>query len=404
MLGVYGTVSLVSKRSAHKAFLLPLSILLAVGFLPPARPAAGFTAPPRTSEAIVASSVLSRSAGVRPTRSPSLRHLELLQVEVALAGLLRSRVDVSTRADLLARSGVFGSDDLRRVALDTREAALLLQMSPSAADPALQVVQRARRLVSLLFPSAPSGLSSSQLAVLLDAAATGHDRLALRTAHDAMSRMVEDGVFRSHVLPPKDLHPFATLAGEASWSSFEVLLRRHDFLRLEHRAALEDLAARTLGAFEGSGGLPSVSELASVWSTIGFRRLSALTAGLDQLGDRYRFGSRGPDSFDCSGLTSFAWDFAGVYLKTFSFSQRAQTDRVLRAGDLLPGDLVFYERPSRTGDGLSGHVAIYLGWSDLILEANQGAGKVRVARIDTDPLWGFGQVRLAEERVASVQF
>jgi len=398
--GVFGTVFRVLKRSLRKTFLLPLSVFLAVGFLVPPRPVDGLVAPPRPAES--SPIVPSRTAGVRPTRTPSLRHLELLQVEVALAGLLRTPLDAAARTDLLARSGIFGSEALRRAARDTREAALLLQMSVPAADPALQVVQRARRLVTLIFPSAPPGLSSAQLAVLLDVAATNHDRLALRAAHEAMSRLVEDGTYRPHVLPPKDLHPFAALAGEASWVSFEVLMRRHDFLRVEHRAALEDLAVRALEAFEGSGGLPSSAELASAWSMLGFRRFSALVAGLEQLGDRYRFGSRGPDAFDCSGLTSFAWDFAGVYLKTFSFSQRDQTDRVARAGDLAPGDLVFYERPSRTGDGLSGHVAMYLGWSDLILEANQGAGKVRSARINTDPLWGFGRVRLAEERVSAL--
>lgn len=106
--------------------MLPLSVFLAVGFLVPPRPADGLVSPPRPAES--SPTVSSRTAGVRPTRTPSLRHLELLQVEVALAGLLRTPLDAAARTDLLARSGIFGSEDLRRAARDTREAALLLPL------------------------------------------------------------------------------------------------------------------------------------------------------------------------------------------------------------------------------------------------------------------------------------
>lgn len=404
-----GTVLPVKTR-----FLPPL---LALSVLLPSAPVIALPAPtdlPVTARqpaqiTPVAPGIPPRAAGTRVVRTPSLRHLEILQLEVAFADLLRSPVtarDRSARQEALARIGVRTGEDLRRVASRTRDAADRLQSAPSAgsADPAMQVVQRARRVLVTVFPQAPTWLLPSEVAILLDAAATMHDRLALRSVFDDMNELVSEGVFLPHALPPKDLHPLAASGAEVSWSSLPVQLRRYESLREEHRNALESLAAGALAAFEGAGGLPSAAELAALWSLSGFRRVSALVAGLEQLGDRYRFGARGPDTFDCSGLTSYAWAFAGVGLKTYSFSQRSQTDQVRRSEDLRPGDLIFYERPSRTGDGLAGHVSMFLGWSDLILEANQGAGRVRVARFDTDPLWGFGQVRLAEERTESLRF
>ena len=43
-----------------------------------------------------------------------------------------------------------------------------------------------------------------------------------------------------------------------------------------------------------------------------------------QLGKPYRYAAVGPDSFDCSGLTMFAWAAAGVRLPHSSAAQYAK--------------------------------------------------------------------------------
>jgi len=40
----------------------------------------------------------------------------------------------------------------------------------------------------------------------------------------------------------------------------------------------------------------------------------AVQTALDQIGDPYVYGAAGPDAFDCSGLTMYAWNAAGVAL------------------------------------------------------------------------------------------
>jgi hypothetical protein len=79
----------------------------------------------------------------------------------------------------------------------------------------------------------------------------------------------------------------------------------------------------------------------------------------------------GPDQFDCSGLTRAAWRTAGVDLVHYAVTQREQSIDV--APDALqPGDLAFrFRRPG-------GHVMLYLGIDDLVVQAGGTATGVVV--------------------------
>jgi cell wall-associated NlpC family hydrolase len=99
------------------------------------------------------------------------------------------------------------------------------------------------------------------------------------------------------------------------------------------------------------------------------RAAIAVSAAKAQVGDRYVWGASGPGSFDCSGLTSYAWRQAGVSLPHQSRAQYGATSRVSR-GNLQPGDLVFFYSPIS-------HVGIYIGGGLMVHAANPGSG-VRV--------------------------
>jgi len=71
------------------------------------------------------------------------------------------------------------------------------------------------------------------------------------------------------------------------------------------------------------------------------------------LGAPYRWGAEGPNSFDCSGFTSFVFRQVGISLPRVSRQQIRVGERVSRE-DLQPGDLVFFGRPIH-------HVGIYVG-------------------------------------------
>jgi cell wall-associated NlpC family hydrolase len=84
-----------------------------------------------------------------------------------------------------------------------------------------------------------------------------------------------------------------------------------------------------------------------------------------QLGKPYRFATRGPDTFDCSGLTSMAWAQAGVSMVAYSGAQYNAFPHVPISA-LQPGDLVF------KGPGGRDHVALYIGGGMQIAATQTG--------------------------------
>lgn len=85
---------------------------------------------------------------------------------------------------------------------------------------------------------------------------------------------------------------------------------------------------------------------------------AALDAAFTQLGKPYVWGATGPGSYDCSGLTQWAYRQAGVSIPRTTKLQWDATTRI-SASQLQPGDLIFYSsNGSRSGIY---HVAMYSG-------------------------------------------
>jgi cell wall-associated NlpC family hydrolase len=82
------------------------------------------------------------------------------------------------------------------------------------------------------------------------------------------------------------------------------------------------------------------------------------------LGKPYVWAAAGPDAFDCSGLTMWAYRKAGVSLPHYAASQINYGTRVSRS-DLQPGDLVFFGGPIH-------HVGMYVGGGDFIHAPHTG--------------------------------
>jgi peptidoglycan DL-endopeptidase CwlO len=83
-----------------------------------------------------------------------------------------------------------------------------------------------------------------------------------------------------------------------------------------------------------------------------------------QVGKPYCYGGEGPGCFDCSGLTMMAWRQAGVSLPHSSAAQY-NVGRRISAGELQPGDLIFYYSPIS-------HVSIYIGGGQRISATHTG--------------------------------
>jgi len=99
----------------------------------------------------------------------------------------------------------------------------------------------------------------------------------------------------------------------------------------------------------------------------------AVAAAKSVLGSPYVWAAAGPSSFDCSGLTMYAWGKAGVSLPHSSGMQMSSGQRVSLSA-LQPGDLVFYGSPVH-------HVALYVG-AGQVIHAPQSGDVVRYASVD----------------------
>jgi cell wall-associated NlpC family hydrolase len=114
------------------------------------------------------------------------------------------------------------------------------------------------------------------------------------------------------------------------------------------------------------------------WLQAGPVARAAVRWALAQLGDPYRWGTSGPDVFDCSGLTSAAYRAAGVGIPRVSRAQWGAGPHVAVA-NLLPGDLVFYaDNPA--DPATIHHVGLYIG-NGLMVHAPHTGDVVRVASI-----------------------
>ena len=97
------------------------------------------------------------------------------------------------------------------------------------------------------------------------------------------------------------------------------------------------------------------------------------------IGRPYVFGATGPDTFDCSGFTSYVYRNAvGREITRTTYTQINQGRPVSR-DQLQPGDLVFT-------NGV-GHVGIYVGGGQMIHAARPGVGVI------VGPIYNFSSAR-----------
>ena len=95
---------------------------------------------------------------------------------------------------------------------------------------------------------------------------------------------------------------------------------------------------------------------------------AAVAAAKSVIGAPYVWGSANPAvGFDCSGLTSWAWGQAGVYLPHSSASQAYSGAVVPSISQAAPGDLLFFYSPIS-------HVALYIGGGLMIHARHPGPG------------------------------
>ncbi len=224
---------------------------------------------------------------------------------------------------------------------------------------------------------------TARAADLADQRLTQHLAQVMRLAQlDKQLAPLEQSMELARDAVPAQLHArWEELHDE--WLETSILV---DATQLGYDHARHELAV----AVAGSGNVDP-ERLDAAWQQADPRRMQVVFTALRQVGDPYIFNTEGPDRFDCSGLTLYAWRTAGVSLAHYSFTQRSQVPAADPAA-LTPGDLVFNLRST------GGHVMMSLGLDNLIVHA-PGTGRfVEVSRFHNTT--GFGSPLAAPDPLA----
>jgi peptidoglycan DL-endopeptidase CwlO len=118
--------------------------------------------------------------------------------------------------------------------------------------------------------------------------------------------------------------------------------------------------------------------------------LTVIAAAETQLGKPYVFGGSGPDSWDCSGLTQWAFRHAGVVLPRTAADQYAAIATKVALGTLEPGDLLFWATDTLDPTTIH-HVAIYVGGGMMLAAPHTGVN-VQIQPVYLDGYFGAARV------------
>ncbi|MFC3573192.1 NlpC/P60 family protein [Streptomyces yaanensis] len=157
----------------------------------------------------------------------------------------------------------------------------------------------------------------------------------------------------------------------AAAKKLESRLKKREQKRL--RKLEEEAAYKAQSAWLDSGILQEISGKASKEGK------KAVRFATHQIGKPYVWGAEGPKSYDCSGLTSQAWEAAGTAIPRTSQEQWKQLKHV-DVKDMRPGDLIIYFNDAS-------HVAMYIG-EGAIVHAPRPGRTVTIAGAGSMPILG----------------
>ncbi len=131
-----------------------------------------------------------------------------------------------------------------------------------------------------------------------------------------------------------------------------------------------------LAAMVAAGVLPGTAGAAAIDASNGVMAVAAqeppatetaVKAALSKAGASYAMGAAGPEAFDCSGLTMWALQRAGIAAPHSSFAQYAMGKGVGRS-EIRRGDLVFFDS---AGTGAS-HVGLAVSPTTAVSATDHG--------------------------------
>lgn len=128
---------------------------------------------------------------------------------------------------------------------------------------------------------------------------------------------------------------------------------------------------------------------ASAKSSSGVTGTDIVNYAMQFKGCRYVYGAAGPNTFDCSGLTSYVYKHFGYNISRSSRDQAKDGKAV--TGELQPGDILVFSNNGKT----VGHVGIYIG-NDKFIHASDSSTGVIVSNLsdkcNKNKYWGARRI------------
>ncbi|MEO6502569.1 MAG: NlpC/P60 family protein [Jatrophihabitantaceae bacterium] len=316
----------------------------------------------------------------------------------------KTSAQVTAKLHDLAKSSEKLSEQLNQAQIDVRTAQRAAAEATRAAAAAQARANTAQRLLASSLASQYKSASFSRTAALLASNSTdGYlqtiQSMNLLTQHQGtVARTAHKAIATSDQAAAKAKAAVATAVAKRA----VIAKRQAELLKQvrKYKALLATLTAAERAKFYNPVPQPAAAVVARVvdravtqatqtpepsvaatsaprWSPQPARASSggagaAISAARAQLGKPYSWGGSGPGSFDCSGLTAWAWSAGGVGLPHNAAAQRGSGSSVSR-GDLQPGDLVFFGSPAY-------HVGLYIG-DGMMIHAPTTGDVVKVSSL-----------------------
>jgi cell wall-associated NlpC family hydrolase len=299
-----------------------------------------------------------------------------------VAGQPLTSAQVTAKLGALAKSSEQLAEQMNHAKIDIAGAQKQVVVAARNADLAQTKLREAQQQLAISIASQYKSASFSRTIALLSSDSSENylqtvQTMTLLTQHQgAVASMATNAIAAANKATAA-----AKAAVTAATQKQDDLAKRQSALNAEttkYKALLATLtAAQRVTYFAPPAATPPaavVTQALTATVPVGAAKgaATAIAAAKAELGKPYAWGAGGPDSFDCSGLTAWAWNAAGVSLPHNAAAQQGVGTPVPES-QLQPGDLVFFGSPAY-------HVGLYIG-DGLMIHAPTSGDVVKIVQL-----------------------
>ena len=124
--------------------------------------------------------------------------------------------------------------------------------------------------------------------------------------------------------------------------------------------------------------IASVTQNKSMGATEKKYRDYIIKVAKSKIGTPYVWGGENNSGFDCSGLVQYSYRKAGINTPRVANDMANTYERIYRAKDLKPGDLIFFETKEA---GRISHTGMYIG-NGYFIHASSAYKQVTISKLE----------------------